>query len=92
MNKLFKSSAYALLICTSIIPSTYAQSMPQAYLVLINGVFGQMVGQVGISDSASMVSIPMTTLNGCEEEGRKWKSGRSKFGRGFRQFDCIEVK
>ncbi len=89
---LFKISAYALLTCTSIIPSAYAQEAPQAYLVLINGVFGQMVGQAGISDSASMVSIPMTTLSGCEEQGRKWKSGKSKFGRGFRQFDCIEVK
>ena len=92
MNKLLTSSAYALFVCISAMPPAFAQESFQAHLVLVNGVYGQMIGQVGISDSASMVSIPMTTLKGCEEAGSKWQSGKSKFGRGFRQFECIEVK
>ena len=62
------------------------------HLILISGVEGKYLGYAAVSDSTSMVSVSMETLEGCDEAGQEWISAKPKIGRGFRRYACLEVK
>ena len=68
----------------------------EAWLVILHGTKGTASGFGGgkkfSSDGSTMATIPMKTMNGCIEEGRRWVSTPSPFEGGLRDFQCIEVK
>ena len=68
----------------------------EAWLVILHGVEGTAMGfgsgKVANSDSSTLATIPMKTMKGCMEEGRRWASSPSPFRKGLRDFQCIEVK
>ena len=68
----------------------------EAWLVILHGVEGTAMGfgggKVANSDSSTLATIPMKTMEGCIEEGQRWVSSPSPFRKGLRDFQCIEVK
>ena len=81
---------------------TFGISLPiptfanEAWLVILHGTEGRETGFGGgkkySADGSAMATIPMKTMKGCIEEGRKWVSTPSPFEKGLRDFQCIEVK
>ena len=68
----------------------------EAWLVILHGIEGTAMGfgggKVANSDSSTLATIPMKTMQGCMQEGQRWASSPSPFRKGLRDFQCIEVK
>ena len=64
----------------------------QVWLVLMNNVSASTTFSGTGSDALSSVVGPMQTKEGCEEEGNRWCSSKSKFRKGLREFYCVENK
>jgi len=66
----------------------------QVWLVLMNNVSASTTFSGTGSDALSSVVVPMQTQTkeGCEEEGNRWCSSKSKFRKGLREFYCVENK
>ena len=60
----------------------------EAWLVLSYGIAGGT--SIGDSNSMSLISIPMKSLEGCEKEGQKWQLSKPKFRKGIREYKCLE--
>ena len=73
-----------------------AQPQPpiRAQLVLTTGVFGSKFSgsNAANSDSTSMVTVPMLTMEGCRSEGERWMRRRSRFRKGFREYFCVAIR
>ena len=65
-----------------------AQPQSKYWLVLTHGYFGNTYQ----SDSKQSVAVPMNTLEGCMEEGKKWDAVPLKSRRGFRESHCVESR
>ena len=65
-----------------------AQAQSKYWLVLTHGYFGNTYQ----SDSKQSVAVPMNTLEGCMEEGKKWDAVPLKSRRGFRESHCVESR
>lgn len=65
-----------------------------AQLVLTTGVFGSKFSgsNAANSDSTSMVTVPMLTMEGCRSEGERWLRRRSRFRKGFREYFCVAIR
>lgn len=71
-----------------------AASAPEAiWLVLINNVSATTANLRGVgTDVTAMVTIPMKSLAGCQEEGARWKAAETGFRKGFREYHCVEAR
>ena len=83
-------------VIAAVFLSIPAANANEAWLVLTHGVIGGTHGfgggKVAVSDSSSLTTVPMKTMEGCMTEGEKWKVIPSTFRKGFRSFQCISNK
>ena len=68
----------------------------EAYLILTNGIYGTVFWKKGVqSDSTNTIVLPMKTMAGCIEEGKKWAESPIRYkkdDKAFRDYQCVEYK
>ena len=67
----------------------------EAYLVLTNGIYATVWSRKAQSDSTNTIALPMKTMAGCIEEGKKWAESPIRYkndDKAFRDYQCIRYK
>ena len=85
--KSIAAAFFAISFAVPFIPfQANAQSTPSAGVVMVlkEGVWDK--------DTMEYVDAWMLTLEGCESAGEKWIGEKSKYRKGWKSYNCFEVK
>ena len=67
----------------------------EAYLILTNGIYATVWTKKAHSDSTNTIALPMKTMAGCMQEGKKWASAPIRYkndDKAFIDYQCISIR